>query len=402
MSSSGFLVALGALVCGSVQLQAQTLVGRAILPADTFASGPTSGQAIEKANGRTPPFLNQQPVGGFSGLQRAPGGDFWVLPDNGFGARANSSDFLLRIYRLGRDFKTARGGSGFINVKATISLRDPNRAIGFPILAERDVWTLPSGKTAPVAPEIKQNRLLTGADIDPESLVAAPDGTFWIGDEFGPFLLHFDADGVLLEAPFRFEGVASPDDPLERPATLPSSRGFEGLALSSDGKQLFALLEGALRGDDARRLRIYEFDLSTKTVSPRSFSYRLEPSDKPHSIGDFAALDGNRFLVIERDSGEGGLAKFKKIFEIDLSRRDAQGFAPKRQVMDLLNIRDPARISGATTFRFPFQTIESVLPLGEGRVAVANDNNYPFSAGRRAGNSDDSEIIVLQLAPSPR
>jgi hypothetical protein len=42
--------------------------------------------------------------------------------------------------------------------------------------------------------------VLTGADFDVESIVRAADGTYWIGDEFGPFLLHFSATGTLLEA----------------------------------------------------------------------------------------------------------------------------------------------------------------------------------------------------------
>jgi len=34
--------------------------------------------------------------------------------------------------------------------------------------------------------------LLTGFDLDVESFVIAKDGTFWVGEEFGPYLLHFD------------------------------------------------------------------------------------------------------------------------------------------------------------------------------------------------------------------
>jgi len=33
---------------------------------------------------------------------------------------------------------------------------------------------------------------------DSEGLVALPDGTFWVSDEYGPYLTHFDANGYEL------------------------------------------------------------------------------------------------------------------------------------------------------------------------------------------------------------
>lgn len=56
--------------------------------------------------------------------------------------------------------------------------------------------TLPAGYTCPTP-----DRVLTGWDFDPESMQVAPDGTIWFGEEFGPYLLHTDARGRLLEAP---------------------------------------------------------------------------------------------------------------------------------------------------------------------------------------------------------
>ncbi|MEB3212930.1 MAG: hypothetical protein VKL39_16370, partial [Leptolyngbyaceae bacterium] len=89
-----------------------TLLGFAVLPADTFADGPQSGadngniDAVNRiqpisANGRTGPF-DGQPVQGFSAVQFAPGSDgttFWFLSDNGFGGESNSTDYLLRLYQ---------------------------------------------------------------------------------------------------------------------------------------------------------------------------------------------------------------------------------------------------------------------------------------------------------------
>ena len=90
-----------------------TLLGRAILPSDAYQPGPPSGAFITGDNGVTPPFPSQ-PIPGFSAVLDAGDGEFWAMPDNGYGAKANSGDFLLRIYRIRPDFKTAAGGSGTV------------------------------------------------------------------------------------------------------------------------------------------------------------------------------------------------------------------------------------------------------------------------------------------------
>ena len=107
-------------------------------------------------------------------------GTFWALPDNGFGAKTNSADFLLRLYHVTPRWQTASGGDGQIQVNEFLPLSDPDHRIDFPIVNDAT-----------------PDRLLTGADFDVESVVRAKDGSFWIGEEFGPFLLHVDASGKL-------------------------------------------------------------------------------------------------------------------------------------------------------------------------------------------------------------
>ena len=191
--------------------QAQTLERFASFPADTFAPGPTSGQFIAPANGRTPPFDDSQPVQGVSSVLRASNGDFLVMCDNGFGAQNNSADYVLRVYRISPDFRTKKGGSGAIDIRSFFTLRDPYRRIPFPIVADGKFYY---NGVIPVDPAIRDRRLLTGADFDIESFREAPDGTLWFGDEFGPFLLHTDRTGRVLEAPYALPGVKSPQHPL--------------------------------------------------------------------------------------------------------------------------------------------------------------------------------------------
>lgn len=375
---------------------AATLVAFASLPADSFAPGPTSGQFIDAANGRTPPFPRQQPIQGFSSVLRAEDGDFLALSDNGFGAKANSADYVLRLYRIDPRFRTTRGGSGRVRVESFITLSDPDHRIPFPIVA--DGLTYPAS-TIPVDPSIVSRRLLTGADFDVESVRKGRDGSLWFGDELGPFLLHTDARGRVLDAPVRLPGVDSPDSPFLAGGTpnLPRSRGFEGMAISGNGKTLYPMLEGALTTDtDQRRLRIHEFDTRTGSYTGRQWSYRLE--DASHSMGDLTAVTDRLMLVIERDNLQGADARFKKIFLVDLDDEDTLGYLVKHEVADLLRIADPHALGGhGPIFRFPFQTIESVIPLGPRELGILDDNNYPFSSARVAGQPDPNEMIVIRL-----
>jgi glycerophosphoryl diester phosphodiesterase len=170
---------------------ANDLVGRAVLPADTFAKGPTSGQFIGNGpiNGQPLPFVNKQPVQGFSAVLDNGDGSFMVMVDNGFGTIENSADSNLRVYIIHPDFKTAKGGSGKVYAKGFIELHDPDKKVPFAITNH-----------------FSAKRILTGADFDLESIQRAKDGTLWFGEEFGPFLLHTDANGKVLERP-----VALPD-----------------------------------------------------------------------------------------------------------------------------------------------------------------------------------------------
>ncbi len=374
------------------------LIGYAVLPADTFADGPPSGQFNGDGSKAAAPRFESQPVQGFSGVQFGPScGSYYVLSDNGFGSKYNSIDYLLRIYNITPDPITSSGGAGAINVNGFIQLSDPNGLVPFFI-----------------AREFTGDRTLTGFDFDVESFAFDANGDLWVGEEFGPYLLHFDPTGRLLEPPIptpNFGGetelVQAPQNPAllanspnpgsESTATLSSSRGFEGMAVSPDGLTLYPMLEGTVVGDPAGSLRIYEFDVQSRQYLTDTVSlYPL--ADPGHAIGDLTVVNDNEFLVIERDNSEGEAAVFKKIYKINLNEVDEAGFVQKEEVADLLNIADPNNLAGfGETFRFPFFTIEDVLVLDENTIVVLNDNNYDRPGGRGADVKDPNEMIVLDL-----
>jgi hypothetical protein len=346
-----------------------TLTGFAALPAATFVSASDpSGSLLggTPSNGITPPFADQ-PVQGFSGIVRNGDGTFEVLSDNGYGNKANSADFVLRIQRVAPDY-----GNHTVDVVGGINLTDPNSLVPFALT--------------------RPDRVLTGSDFDVESIQRAKDGTYWIGDEFGPYLLHFDRAGRLLQAPIPLDGVRAPENPAGNP-NLNSSKGFEGLAQSPDGRKLYALLEGVVAGDAAGGLRLNEFDVAKREYTGKRWIYQLE--DPANAIGDAIAVDDNRFLIIERDNGQGATAKFKRIF---LAKKKNNGTLEKTLVADLMNLADPRHLGSTDgTFTFPFQTIEDVVILDDRTLGVVNDNNFPFSSGRTPGQPDNNEFITIRL-----
>jgi hypothetical protein len=408
------LAAAAAFACAAASAQS-TLSGWAVMPANTFADGPTSGQfAGAGAGGNALPLLNKQPVQGFSAVLSGPtAGSYLVMPDNGFGTQGNSADALLRMYAVRPDFKTSSGGTGTVSAadfntgaaraafdaSSRITLSDPDRRLGFNIQADYTNYYNNAANPL-VDSSIRAGRLLTGADFDTESVRKDKNGNLWFGEEFGPFLVKADATGKVLKREVSLPGVMAPQNPYLNGAApnLGSSNGFEGMAINPAGDRLYTLLEGTVTGDPAKTLRINEFSVDTESYTGASWRYKLETAGT--NIGDMTAINEHEFLVIERNgaTATNGGTPFKKIFRIDTAQLDAAGNVRKTELVDLMNIADPNDLNGdgSTVFTFPYVTIESVLILDANTLLVINDNNYPGTGGRD-GNSDPTEFLKISL-----
>ncbi len=420
-----------------------TLAGHAVLPASTFLAPPKDAPASLAVSGKytaadarrvdtvgslpghsylsdkaaprptnvSLPFKGQ-PVQGFSGIKHSGEGRYWVLQDNGYGARSNSADAMLMFHRVKPDWK--KGG---VKLERSAFIHDPDGKVPFPIVNEGT-----------------RKRYLTGADFDIESIQPIGDA-LWFGDELGPYLLKTDHQGkVLAVFETRVDGkvLKSPDHfSVTTPATSGNfttvarrSRGYEGMAASPDGQFLYPLLEGPLWNPEEKKwehkdgreyLRILEFSTTKGEWTGRSWKYALEQN--VNNIGDFNMIDADTGLFIERDNGEGlpehacngparpdcqnVPARFKRVYKVSLKDTDADGFVKKIGHIDLLDIRDPqqlARRGGKDgKFSFPFVTIEDVDVVDGEHIIVANDNNLPYSAARQPNLQDDNEFILLHV-----
>lgn len=415
-----------------------TLAGHAVMPAESFIEAPADapadlkvsgkfttgvrvdavgtieGKSFDRPTGVKLPFKGQ-PLQGHSGIKKAADGTFWVLSDNGFGSKANSPDSMLFLNNYRIDW-----GKGTVERVSTVFLRDPDKKVPFRI-----------------ANEGTETRYLTGSDFDTESFQPIGD-KIWIGDEFGPYLIRADRTGKI-EAVFETEidgkPARSPDHyAITSPATpttpvafnIRRSKGYEGMAASPDGKFLYPLLEGPAwdaekkdwekTADGKEYLRILEFDVGAGKWTGRHWKYVLESNGL--AIGDFNVIDATTAMVIERDNGEGtadkacegpkkpdcfhDIAKFKRVYKIEMTDANANGPVRKIGYIDLMKIADPDKKArkplNEGVLTFPFWTIENVDVVDQTHIIVGNDNNLPFSTSREPNKADDNEFVLLNVA----
>lgn len=153
---------------------------------------------------------------------------------------------------------------------------------------------------------------------DPEGLVALADGTFWVSDEYGPFITHFDRTGRAIERLSPFDG-SLPAELAERDP----NKGMEGLTVTPDGRTLVGMMQAALNAPDGKKskkvsaLRIVTVDLASRAT--QQYVYVLHNTDGANTtVSEIAALNDHEFLVDERD-GKLEPGANKKLLRISLA-----------------------------------------------------------------------------------
>ncbi|HVQ52426.1 MAG TPA: esterase-like activity of phytase family protein [Mycobacterium sp.] len=155
--------------------------------------------------------------------------------------------------------------------------------------------------------------------LDTEGLVVMADGTFWVSDEYGPFLVHFDANGKETERLSPFNGSLPRELSLRSP-----NQGMEGLTVTPDGSTLVGIMQSALKtpglegsAKSVPLARIVTVNLKSKAV--KEYLYPLaNPAETKVAVSEITAISNTEFLVDERD-GKLQPGGNKKIYIADIS-----------------------------------------------------------------------------------
>lgn len=163
----------------------------------------------------------------------------------------------------------------------------------------------------------------THLTTDPEGLVLNADGTFWMSDEYAPYIYLFSPQGKVLKT------IAPPDaiiphigghvnfTSLTNPDTgRTPNQGFEGLTASASGDKLYALLQSATIQDGGaskatnRYARFFKWDVSdlNHIQLVEEYVVPLPQSSKPatYAQSEIHWLNKDQFLVLARDGNGNG------------------------------------------------------------------------------------------------
>jgi hypothetical protein len=247
--------------------------------------------------------------------------------------------------------------------------------------------------------------------IDAEALVRLSDGSFWVGEENAPSLAHFSADGRMIarHVPAGTEAEFA-GAPYRTVGSLPTiltrrqgNRGIEGLAVSPDERFLYFIMQNPLANPDtaayqqARNTRLFKLERASMRVvgeyiyaldDPQSF--RRDPSRRQSDprISELMAIGADRLIVNERTD------LTTKLYEIELggatdiagSRWDDPATRPTLEQTGLAGT-EIASVGKILRFdsadhREIVGKIEGMALLGDGALALINDDDFGISGGR--------------------
>jgi len=251
-----------------------------------------------------------------SALTPVPGvpGEFYGLEDRGPNGTAADGAVVLPDPA----YDPAIAKFRLVDGKAVVLREIPLRAADGTPYSGRVNSTNPTGETAE-----DMSGTVLAQDVngyDPEGIVALRDGTFWVSDEYGPFITHFTASGREIQRLSPMDGTL----PAELRYRVPN-KGMEGLTITPDGSTLVGAMQSALqqpdiggtKGTKVAITRIVTYNL--RTHAEHEYLYTLDnPGTTGTANSELTALSNTTFLMDERD-GNFPPGAYKKLYRIDIS-----------------------------------------------------------------------------------
>lgn len=262
------------------------------------------------------------------------------------------------------------------------------------------------GNTGEIALDFNGQTIAPHPDgLDSEGLVYLSDGTFWVSDEYGPHIVHFDATGKTIERINPF-GTGTGGRTIPKVfATRRPNRGMEGLTITPDGKTLVGMMQSPMYNptsaavSGSRVIRILTFDIATGAT--KQYVYLMENASLT-GCSEIAAITNTTFLALERDGNYGGHpttpATFKRVYKFDLANATeisdpANGTNGKlfngqtvEQLKDETGLKNAGITPVAKTLVFdllteispvyPHDKAEGIALIGRNRLAISNDDDF--------------------------
>ena len=295
------------------------------------------------------------------------GGTLYMLPDRGWNTQG-TVDYRGRLHRFDVTLNPFYSGSTTNQNQLQLHYESStlfHRWGGILTTGLDPNAVQPANLVFPDLPISSTNSRIT---LDDEAVVHVGDGTVWVSDEYGPYVYHYDHDGVLLHVirppdafiPMRrdasgnlVENFSANSPPIGQTYNTgnpvsgrQNNQGFEGLAMSPDRKTLFILLQSALIQDlnatssstiklSRHNTRLLAYDLRNhepKLVGEYVVQlplYQDQTTSTPTLLtaaqSEMLALNDHQFLVLARDSNVGEIfpktpaSVYRSIDLIDIS-----------------------------------------------------------------------------------
>jgi len=289
-------------------------------------------------------------------------GSFITLPDRGYNSGATYSDYRTRVQQVDFSFTPYTGSTALSASVNQISLN----YMGGSLLTISDGPANTTGALPTTSAALQVGNLTTGfvpktaggkISVDAEGLALFNDGSGYVTDEYGPNIYYIQNGNItsVINPPasampraaggslmFTVSGSSAADPTTGRRG----NQGMESVAISPDGKTLFTMLQSATMQDSTsgsqnrQYARLYKYDVSLSRSNPTLVAEyvvelpRFNDSSAnqtgfiPNKTGaqsEMVALDGDRIMLLSRDSNGNGVAAtapavFKSVMIADLTK----------------------------------------------------------------------------------